>query len=107
MVFDRLSSTLFCDHVDHVRACACPRARLVRIGVQEKILGTGAGGGSAAQQMKKLSGSAFDRKAAPGSRRLTSEERALLRRMVELVVRRLHLYEVGEATNDRITLDRV
>jgi hypothetical protein len=59
------------------------------------------------QQMKSLSGRAFDRKAATGSRRLTSEERALLRRMVELVVRRLHLYEVGEPTSERVTLDRV
>jgi hypothetical protein len=73
------------------------REAAVRLNVSGKVL----------QEMKKLSGSAFDRKAAPGSRRLTSEERALLRRMVELVVRRLHLYEVGEPINVHITLDQV
>jgi hypothetical protein len=38
--------------------------------------------GSVLHQMKGLAGRAFDRKASPGSRRLTSEEHALLRSTV-------------------------
>jgi hypothetical protein len=58
-------------------------------------------------RMKTLSGRALDRKATPGNQPLTLDERALLRRMVELVVHRLHLYEVGEPIGEHITLDQV
>lgn len=62
---------------------------------------------SVVRQMKVLSGQAYERKAGRGSRNLSTEERDLLRRMVELIVRRLHLYEVGEPVGEHVTIDGV
>jgi len=60
---------------------------------------------SALREMKKLAGRALDRKSAPGNLPLALEERALLARMVEVLVLRLHLYEVGLSDEEYLTLD--
>ncbi len=57
--------------------------------------------------MKSLSGSAYDRKVDTGNQPLTSEEKERPRRIVELVVHRLHLYEEGERVGDHLTADQV
>lgn len=55
------------------------------------------------ERMKKLSGHARDRKAARGNEPLTPAEKLELTLMVEEVVRRLHLVEVGESVNEHLT----
>jgi hypothetical protein len=57
----------------------------------------------ALDEMGKLSAGAYDRKVASRSRPLTADERARLRRMVELIVHRLHQWEVGESIGERKT----
>lgn len=58
-------------------------------------------------QMKKSSGRAYERKAAPNTSTLKPGEREMLQRMVELVVLRMHRYEVGDPVGQYITLDTV
>ncbi len=59
------------------------------------------------RHMKSLSGRAYDRKVDTGNEPLTPEEKAWLRRIVELVVRRLHLYEEDAPVGEHLTVDQV
>jgi hypothetical protein len=54
----------------------------------------------ALDEMRKLSADAYDRKVASRSQPLTSDERARLHSMVELIVHRLHQWEVGESIGE-------
>lgn len=59
------------------------------------------------RELKRLSGSALDRKAARSSQPLTPDQRGWLQRAVELLVLRLHLYDVGEPVGERRTRNQV
>jgi hypothetical protein len=61
----------------------------------------------ALERMGELSGGAYDRKVGRGSQPLTEEERSFLRRMIELAVWRLHLYEVGEPVGNYLPADQI